>query len=61
MKFSLSEILNDAVSGMGRSIDFVFDSMCGFGGRHGDGGTNEATSGWTKSKMVAGCHLENFR
>ena len=32
MKFSISEISNDDVSGTGRPIDFVFDLRLGFSG-----------------------------
>ena len=32
MKFSISEISNDDISGMGRRINFVFDSRVGFSG-----------------------------
>ena len=32
MKFSISEISNDSISGTGRPIDFLFDSSVGFSG-----------------------------
>ena len=53
MKFSISEISNDDISGTGRPIDFVFDSSMVFG----YGGSNGATSDWTKSKS---CRFSNF-
>ena len=34
MKFSISEISNDDISGKGRPIDFVFDSSVGFSAKY---------------------------
>jgi len=57
MKFSILEISNDDISGTGRPINFVFDSVRVFG----DGESNGPTFGCTKSKMAAGRHLGKFR
>jgi len=43
MKSAVLEISNDDISGTGRPINFMFDSI-------GDGGLHGGTSGWIKSK-----------
>jgi len=53
----LGEISNGHISATGHPIHFMF----GFRGRFGDGGSNGAISGSSKSKMAAAAIVENFK
>jgi len=55
MKFSISEVSNDDVSGTGRPLNFVIDSGVGFSGLLG---SNGATFDCIKSKMAVDRHVE---